>query len=231
MFHFAAMRNREDRGRRILKAAVELAERGGFDAVRQREVAAQAGVALGTLYKRFASKEELLLAALELEVEKFEHRLKLRPLKGDTAVERITSLFSSALTAFIRKPHLGRATIRAATSGTLSKRFLDYHAMLIRHVVTAIDDKEMIAAGAPVLSSEQKHVVGVLLLQIWFTSLVGWAAGVQDPKSMSGQITMSADILIRGLQAGALASIERPALRSGGTNQGARTKARRASAV
>ena len=64
MFHFALMRAREDRGRRILKVAVELAERGGFDAVRQREVAAQAGVALGTLYKRFASKEELLMAAL-----------------------------------------------------------------------------------------------------------------------------------------------------------------------
>ena len=36
MFHFATMRTREDRGRRILKVAVELAERGGFDAVRQR---------------------------------------------------------------------------------------------------------------------------------------------------------------------------------------------------
>jgi AcrR family transcriptional regulator len=91
MFHFATMRTREDRGRRILKVAVELAERGGFDAVRQREVAAQAGVALGTLYKRFASKEELLMAALELEVEKFELRLKARPLKGATTVDRLTS--------------------------------------------------------------------------------------------------------------------------------------------
>src|SRR5262245_25646057 len=54
----------DDRTRRIVDTAIELAEKGGFEAVRLRDVAAQAGVALGTLYRRFRSKEELLLAAL-----------------------------------------------------------------------------------------------------------------------------------------------------------------------
>ncbi|MGH0031401.1 MAG: helix-turn-helix domain-containing protein [Myxococcota bacterium] len=56
----------EERSRRIVGAAIELAEQGGFEAVRLRDVAAQANVALGTLYRRLRSKEDLLLAALEL---------------------------------------------------------------------------------------------------------------------------------------------------------------------
>jgi AcrR family transcriptional regulator len=225
MFHFAVMRAREDRGRRILKVAVELAERGGFDAVRQRDVAAQAGVALGTLYKRFASKEELLMAALELEVEKFELRLKARPLKGETTVERLTSLFANALTGFVRKPNLGRATIRAATAGPLSPSFITYHSMLVGHIVEAIDDEEAFAEGGSPLTAEQKRIFALLLLQIWFTSLVGWATGVQDPKSVSRQLRLAADIMLRGLQAGAPASIERRVPANGGRTTG--TKVRR----
>jgi AcrR family transcriptional regulator len=228
MFHFAMMRAREDRGRRILKVAVELAERGGFDAVRQREVAAQAGVALGTLYKRFASKEELLMAALELEVEKFELRLKARPLKGETTVERLTSLFANALTGFVRKPNLGRATIRAATSGPLSPSFITYHSMLVGHIVEAIDDEEAIAEGGSALSAEQKRIFALLLLQVWFTSLVGWATGVQDPKSVSRQLRLAADIMLRGLQAGAPTTIERRLPANGGRTPG--TKVRRVTA-
>jgi AcrR family transcriptional regulator len=226
MFHFATMRAREDRGRRILKVAVELAERGGFDAVRQREVAAQAGVALGTLYKRFASKEELLMAALELEVEKFELRLKARPLKGANTVERLTSLFANALMGFIRKPNLGRATIRATTAGPLSPSFMTYHAMLVGHIIGAIDDEEAIAAGGSPLTAEQKRIFALLLLQVWFTSLVGWATGVQDPKSVSRQLRLAADIMLRGLQAGAPTTVERRLPAAGGRGTG--TKMRRA---
>lgn len=177
--------------------------------MRQREVAAQAGVALGTLYKRFASKEELLMAALELEVEKFEQRLKLRPLKGDTTVERLTSLFANALTGFVRKPNLGRATIRAATSGPLSPSFITYHSMLVGHIVEAIDDEEVIVEGGSPLTADQKRIFALLLLQVWFTSLVGWATGVQDPKSVSRQLRLAADIMLRGLSVSAPATVER----------------------
>ena len=54
----------KDRKDRILDVAVNLAEAGGFENVRQRDVADQAGIALGTLYKSFLSKEHILSAAL-----------------------------------------------------------------------------------------------------------------------------------------------------------------------
>jgi AcrR family transcriptional regulator len=46
----------DDRAKRIVDTAVALAERDGYQAVRLRDVAATAQVALGTVYKRFASK-------------------------------------------------------------------------------------------------------------------------------------------------------------------------------
>ena len=53
------------RGRRVA-----LAEQGGFDAVKLRDVAEASGVALGTLYKYFRSKEEILLFAVNEDMER-----------------------------------------------------------------------------------------------------------------------------------------------------------------
>ena len=68
---------------RIFDVAIQLAEEGGYDNVRQRDVAARAGVALGTLYKRFRSKEDILSAALDRETEKLERKLEKGPVKGE----------------------------------------------------------------------------------------------------------------------------------------------------
>ena len=51
----------EGRRERIIDATVELADEGGFEAVRLRDVASASGVALGTVYRNFTSKEDLLV--------------------------------------------------------------------------------------------------------------------------------------------------------------------------
>ena len=50
---------------RMIRAAIELAGQGGYEAVQMREVARMAGVALATLYRYYPSKNELLLAAVD----------------------------------------------------------------------------------------------------------------------------------------------------------------------
>src|ERR1700688_2847076 len=98
----AEMKARRDK---ILDVAVALAEEGGFDNVRQRDVAANAGVALGTLYKSFRSKEDLLSAALEREAEQLERRMEDHPAKGDTRLERVLSVFQLMTKALCKKPN------------------------------------------------------------------------------------------------------------------------------
>ena len=61
---------------RILETAIELAEKGGYENVRLRDVAAQAEVALGTLYRYFPSKIHLLVSALLVELERIQERLE-----------------------------------------------------------------------------------------------------------------------------------------------------------
>ena len=72
----------DDRTLRILSAAMELAERDGYEAVRLRDLAAKADVALGTVYKRFSSKEDILAAALELQVSRLHELIRSNPIEG-----------------------------------------------------------------------------------------------------------------------------------------------------
>ena len=55
---------RAARTQRMIRAAIELAGQGGYEAVQVREVAARAKVALATFYRYYPSKKQLLLAAV-----------------------------------------------------------------------------------------------------------------------------------------------------------------------
>lgn len=78
-------RNQADRRRRVVDATLKLAAEGGFDAVQMRDVASAAGVALGTVYRYFDSKERLLLEANVEQLEALDARLAARPATGVTA--------------------------------------------------------------------------------------------------------------------------------------------------
>ncbi len=101
----------EERARRIVETAIELAEKGGFEAVRLRDVAAHSGVALGTLYRHFRSKEELLLGALADQIAQLERLLESMPTLGPTPLQRVTTLFTMATRAMCLRPMLARAVI------------------------------------------------------------------------------------------------------------------------
>src|SRR5262245_62906519 len=96
---------RRDSKEKILDVAVSLAEKGGFDRVRQREVAEQAGVALGTLYKRFRSKEDILCAAIKLDAEALERKMERTPAKGATPHERVCDFFRVMTRHMCSKPN------------------------------------------------------------------------------------------------------------------------------
>ena len=64
-------RSREARRRAILSAAVEAFAENGFFASRTRDIAARAGVAEGTIYLYFDSKDDLLLSAFREKVSEF----------------------------------------------------------------------------------------------------------------------------------------------------------------
>ena len=90
------------RRERMVAAAVELATAGGYEAVQMRDVAARAEVALGTLYRHYASKDQLLLAAMAQQASNLRERLVQRPPNGDTPAARVSDVLKRASRALER---------------------------------------------------------------------------------------------------------------------------------
>ena len=103
----------EARKRRILAAAARLARRGGYDAVQMRDVAADAEVALGTLYRHYTSKDQLLLAVQLDQTQTLRRRLELHPPEGASAAERVGDALRRACKGLERDPLVTGAMVRA----------------------------------------------------------------------------------------------------------------------
>ena len=185
----------EERARRIVETAVELAEQGGFEAVRLRDVASHAGVALGTLYRRFRSKEDLLVAALELEVKEYQRRVLQRPPVGATPLERVTSFFQGMTRALCRRPNLARALLRAVASGEpeITQKVAAFHGRTESLITSALRGN----GEADALPSDDERAIAYVLQQVWFASLVGWAGGLHGQSAVAEQTCVAAELLLR----------------------------------
>jgi len=186
----------EERSRRIVRSAVELAEKGGFDAVRLRDVAAHAGVALGTLYRRFRSKEDLLLAALEEEVREHERRIAQRPPAGDTPLERVVAFFESTTRSMCRRPNLTRALVRALAKGDpeLTGKVAAFHTRLEEMMAAALRGQSPGRDGPP---TEEERAIADVLQAVWFSALVGWAGGLHGQAQIVGRTRAAAEFVLR----------------------------------
>lgn len=188
----------EERASRIVDTAIELAEQGGFEGVRLRDVAAHAGVALGTLYRRFRSKEDLLLAAGERETEELTARVLERPPKGDTPLDRVAALFSIGTRGFLRRPNLARALVKALASGEpeLAQPVAGYHQRMERLIVVSLRGRNDLEAEPP---SGDERTVAYTLELVWFASLVGWCGGLHGQQAVIDQTRAAAELLLRAL--------------------------------
>ena len=203
MFQYGSMAEQmEERARRIVETAVELAEEGGFEAVRLRDVASHAGVALGTLYRRFDSKEDLLVAALAMETQNLEARFVQRPPAGATRLERVSAYFSLVARAMLRRPNLARALLKAGASGDpgLSKKMAAYHEHIERMIVMSLRGELSLEEGelADPVPSPSEMRVAEALNHIWFSLLVGWASGLHTQPVLLEKMESLAALVLRG---------------------------------
>lgn len=182
---------------RILDATIELATAGGYDAVKQRDVALKAKVALATVYTRFASKDVLLAAALELDNRRWMAELRKRPIRGRTPLARVTKLFSHMTELWLERPQLARASLHAATSG-------DHEAMLRQMIAQQRINLIIVDAlrgpkHAPEIRREPALRVATVLTMVWFSNLTAWAAGIVDEAMAIDIVRQSADMLLHGV--------------------------------
>jgi AcrR family transcriptional regulator len=194
------MKARRDK---ILDVAVQLAEEGGFDNVRQRDVAAKAGVALGTLYKSFRSKEDILTAALEREAETLEKRMESKPAVGANRVERVSGFFSVITRGLCRKPKYARAVIRAMASGEpeVAGKVAAYQERIGGLIIGAMRGVGSVGSADEKATppSKKEASMAFALQQFWFAALVGWSAGLLTVNQAVEEMRHIAVVLEKGI--------------------------------
>jgi AcrR family transcriptional regulator len=97
-------RDQRERRDRIVRAAVRLMVDVDYHKIQVREVADEAGVALGTLYRYFTSKDHLFACALVEWASGFESRIE-RAAPNST-LDRVKEVYRLAARAFEREPRV-----------------------------------------------------------------------------------------------------------------------------
>ena len=82
--------------RRILKAARDRFAKVGFEAATTREIAAAAGIAAGTLFNYFPSKEAIVMAMAAEALDNARRRFEVRP-RGESLEEDLFALIAEEL--------------------------------------------------------------------------------------------------------------------------------------
>jgi TetR/AcrR family transcriptional regulator, cholesterol catabolism regulator len=173
---------------RIIEAAVALAAEGGYDAVQMRDVAARAEVALGTLYRHYSSKDQLLLAAMAAQADVLRGRLEQRPPKGATPAERVAEGLRRACTALERQPSVTSAMVTAMSS-------TDGDAAPVKQLVQE-SLRKMIAGAIGTAPVDDLDPIVQVLGHVWFAALAFWVGGMTKSGAMADDLERAAHLLL-----------------------------------
>lgn len=199
----------EERAQRIVDAAIELADEGGFQNVRLRDVAELSGVAFGTLYARFSSKEDILIAALDQEISRFRDLMSGNPVPGDEASQRLRYFFEALTTVLISRDGFAKAVLRSVSSGVpgVSDKVINYQDTMNQLIVAAIkgiDVEDVVATEDNV----DTFFMARMMQSIWFAELIGWMSEVVDGDDVVERTLRGSRLLLLGLEASAQKAAE-----------------------
>lgn len=194
-----AAAERVDRIHRILDAAVALADEGGFEGIRARELCERANVSMGTLYRCFESKEEILLHAFSDDFEVLERHIETRPVVGPSSVERVGICFRLATKSFAARPHYARAVIGAMSSGQgkAVTRAANITTRIMRLIHCAWTGEKYTVLTTEELATTAIHPIARMLGHVWFAMLVGWKGALYTPEQVAAEMHATAALASR----------------------------------
>lgn len=108
---------------KVLDAAGRLFGAKHFHEVRMEDIAAEAEVSKGTLYRYFEDKDEMYLAILERASHHLVAELKARVASTDGSRERLIAVVDAIISFFDKRPHLFDLIQRAELGQEQGKRF------------------------------------------------------------------------------------------------------------
>ncbi len=159
---------------------MRMAAEGGYEAVQMRAVAERAEVSLGTIYRYFNGKDDILLAGLVSWIQRVREGLESRPVEQTPAADRLVALLAGAAEMAERTPMLMRALFTAfnTTDPAAAEYRLAVESEVQQFIVTALgDDPEIDAVGVA-------RVVG----HVWFSATSRWVGGLTPAGSVEEEL-------------------------------------------
>ncbi|GAA1070941.1 TetR family transcriptional regulator [Nocardiopsis composta] len=187
-------RSQNQRRKRIVQTAAALALRGGVEAMQMRTVAERAGVALGTLYRYFPSKMDLVVAVVTEELDLLEASIGRRPPADEGAAGRTVDVLMRATRGLMREPELADALVRslimAEVKTELGQRITD----LLWRVAFGGAEPE----GAEPDREGTEYILVGSLASVWIFELLEILKGHRDVEQVQHRLTVAADRLFAG---------------------------------
>jgi AcrR family transcriptional regulator len=166
------------RRQRIVRAALRALAGSDYDQVKISEVARDSGVALGTLYRYFASKEHLFAAVFVEWQGALKKKLEKEPPRGDTEADRLREVFHRSVRAFQLQPQFFRVVMMLTATAD------PYAADLYQSVSSQFRDTVRTAFAGPF--DEDREAIYNTINSVLDVSLRSWVmnrmtiAGVYD---------------------------------------------------
>ncbi len=179
-------RSQLQRRKRILQAAAALASRGGVEAMQMRTVAERAGVALGTLYRYFPSKMDLVVAVVNEEMDTLEAGLDRRPPASGSPAGRAVEVLMRATRGLMREPELADALIRSLLLSDVRTDLGDRMAAMLARVA---------GDGA---SGDEQHVLLRSLSSVWVMEMIEMLRGRGGDEQIQTRLEIAAGRLLAG---------------------------------
>lgn len=155
------------RRRAIVQAALDLLTERPYDNIQIRDVAVRAGVALGTLYRYFPSKDQLFAVVMLEWSSAFQDAVRHRRTTPDDDGERLRVLLRRAVRAFGRNPHFVQliAALGASDDPAVSEPFSAYSSWFGAAIAEAVPGVD--PADVPVLVTLSNSLLDSLLRTWW----------------------------------------------------------------
>jgi TetR/AcrR family transcriptional regulator, cholesterol catabolism regulator len=162
-----SLAQQRERRRHIIRVTLGIARRGGYEAVLMRAVAERADVAVGTVYRYFPSKPNLLLSALENELHRVERKAHQAGSKGAERYEQLWQLIVRLNAEMARDPRLTEAMARAFLVAYTAE---SHDADRVRRRLDAMF-AQLLAAGTPTPLQRQ---MAQIVVDAWMSNAFSW---------------------------------------------------------
>jgi AcrR family transcriptional regulator len=189
-------RSQSQRRRRIVQTAAALAVRGGVEAMQMRSVAERAGVALGTLYRYFPSKMDLVVAVVTEELDLLEGGIVRRPPTADTPAERAVDVLLRATRGLMREPELADALVRSLIMAEVKIELDARISDLVWRVATGNLEGAEEEGGTEVDRDSTGYVLVGSLTSVWIFELVEVLKGRRDVDEVERRLQTAAGRLL-----------------------------------